>query len=227
MRPLKQVIRIERDQRALVVGRTGSGKSELVRALLADEKWIAVVDPKRDFWLPDEVEVDSPADFRRALDEQVRAEPYKPIVYRPTPELLMDSGAYDAIFRAVWERKNTRLYVDEVYRVLRGMQATPYYNALITQGRGLGISVIQSSQRPARIPVELLSESEHYIMFELRWEDDVDRMASLMGEAVEEPLTTEYSFYYHYIRRPGVNTYQLERPYRAAQPQAAQEVSIA
>lgn len=218
MAELQSVVDIQPTDRAVLVGRTGSGKSELAKALLVQYEHVIVIDEKKDFgtrydygrrrWidgrLPRQVEATTPDQVQELADERARTNTvYSPIVYQPDEE-YWNPAAYDEVFLTVYRRGHTTLYVDEVYSVLKGMLAPKWYRAILTRGRSLGIRTIQATQRPHRIPIEILSESEHYMMFALRHAADVDRMAELMGDEVLNPLRNEHSFYYLNIRKGGV-----------------------
>ena len=90
-------------------------------------------------------------------------------------------GDWDPYIDAVMERENITLYIDEVYGVVQGRNATDALRAVITRGRELGIGVWSATQRPKDIPLIVISEADWFFMFQLRVEGDRKRMAEFMA----------------------------------------------
>jgi ABC-type dipeptide/oligopeptide/nickel transport system ATPase component len=199
-----EIIDIQRDQRAIFVGRTGSGKSTLAASLLTQFPYVVVIDEKGRFQLPWSRTAKTPAElFRQEI------KPFEPQIYKPDlPHWQLEE--YDKVFRWVFERQNTTLYVDEIGAAVNGPNSPPYYGGCITRGRELNIRVISGTQRPSRIPINLLSEADHYVMYSLQWEDDRKRMAQLMGEEVLIPLTDPHAFYYYEVGGGPARQYILD-----------------
>lgn len=195
---------IAETERALLVGRTGSGKSTLARALLSQWAHVVVIDAKGDFDLPHGRVIQDPRELSK-----IKTRSPAPILYRPRPE-FWHSEVYDAVFRWIYERRNTTVYVDEVFAVMdeRTARAPHWLNAILTRGRSLKIRTLLAAQRPFRVPLSILSESEHRFMFELNLSDDKKRMAELMGPEVLAPLANEHGFYYYNVKKPGAGVRQ-------------------
>lgn len=205
------IVDIGPKERAVFVGRTMSGKTTLAKHLLPQYPFVVVIDPKGTFELPGSRIATTPEELRR-----LPVQPYEPQIYRPH-EQYWTVDAYDEVFRTVYQRRNTTCYVDEVYGVMRGPQVPLYYRAIITRGAELHIRVISATQRPSRIPLEILTESDHYVLYTLTAEDDVKRMAEHMGQTVLEPLTVEHSFYYYRVGGQNApRVYKLRLPEEAA-----------
>lgn len=183
MKPLQ----IRSNERITVVGATGTGKSYLAQRLALNAPRVIVLDPKAELigeW--DIVPYDQ--DARRALlnGEPVRA------TY--TPEVGADD--YESVCRDVYEAGNCVLYVDEVYGVIPpGTKPPPYFSAIYTRGRALGIGVVACTQRPTWVPLFIFSEAQWFIMFELLMTADRKRMAEFMGEEVMRPIAHPHGFY--------------------------------
>lgn len=123
------------------------------------------------------------------------------IIYRPQREYLTNE-IWDAIWDWVYERQNTLVYIDEILHVSDPVNLKPskgiYY--LLMTGRKRRIGIIACTQRPFRIPVSYLTESDHQFAFDLHLQDDRNRMAEIMGPEVRENparIGGKYAFWYH------------------------------
>lgn len=196
MKTTAERFQIEPTERALLVGRTGCGKSTLARSLLVTMPYVVVIDPKGEFDLPDGKPISDPNDLSK-----IRGGDPRPILYRPDPQFCVPA-IFDSVFRWVYERRNCTLYVDELFAVMRNGIAPHYLQAVLTRGRSLKIRTLAATQRPFRIPLEILSESEHRFMFELNLQDDKKRMAELIGPEALQKLSGRHNFLYYYTYEP-------------------------
>ncbi len=179
--------------RAVFVGQTGSGKTTLARVLLRSRPWVVVLDVKgtlawREYKL-----------VRRLKHLPARPEEAPRVIYRPTHEELRSESVMDALAWWVYERGNTTLYVDELYGYLEpfGGGIAPGLHACLTRGRERGVEVWCSTQRPFRIPLSVLSESEHVYVFRLKVREDRRRVEEVTG--IDEELIArlpKHHFYY-------------------------------
>lgn len=186
-------VRIKRNDRAFFVGATGSGKTTLAKALMYGIPNVAIIDPKRTFDLPESwgAVITSDREFVEAWDDE------SPLIYRPGAEMLKDPESMDWWFQWIFERGNTLAFVDEAMLLTRGTNPPLYYAACIQQGRELGIGMWSATQRPARVPIVLLSESEHVFAFRLRNPDDRRRVADYTDYAIMDKEARDHGFYYY------------------------------
>lgn len=120
------------------------------------------------------------------------------VIYRPHVREFGDPFVHNAFFKWVFERRNCTVYVDELYLIMREGGIFPYfYHACVAQGRERRIEVWSATQRPFRIPVVILSESEHFFIFRLQDHDSRKRMEEVSG-LDEEVIATlpKRQFYY-------------------------------
>jgi hypothetical protein len=199
-----QSINIQRNDRVLFVGKTGSGKTTTAATLLARLPWVVVLDPKHQFvWSMNVSKSAShslpPNIILTDLKEAERiAEPY-PIIYRPN-KYECKTGC-EAFWSWIFWRENTIVYVDEVMAVIRNAQALPdMYMQCVQMGRSRNIGVWSTSQRPTRIPQNLISESESFIMHELRNPRDLHRVAEFTDPRVERKPIRGHDFWYYGVR---------------------------
>jgi hypothetical protein len=194
-------IQPKQNERAFLAGMTGSGKTTLAYELLKVKDYVVVHDAKgmltwkgyeRCIKLNDAMHSDSPK-----------------IIYAPDHFELDNEEKINEFFTWVYKRKNTTLYIDEVYAVTKRAEIPHYFLACLTRGREMGISTYCSSQRPKNIPQFILSESENYYVFRLLLLNDRKRITEILPIA-DEQLTTlkQYQFYY------GTSTGEIRGPMR-------------
>lgn len=206
-------LRIGKNDRAILIGATGCGKTQLAKALMNDDRrpFRVVYDAKglisspslqgaQDRWLDYEVYDDFDMlieDQKRELDKHPR------VIYRPPVSEERDYRAQDEFFEWIYNRWHTRLYVDEAYAILGGTTPSQYLQACLSRGRERGVSVIISTQRPARIPIITMSESEHIFVFRLNHAPDRARAAELIDRDpydFHSANLKDFEFYYYNAR---------------------------
>lgn len=164
--------------RGVLVGMTGSGKSTLAHLLLEPYQFVAVIDPKGLLnW----------QGYERltTLREVVKSKADK-IIYAPEAHELRDERFIDAFFAWVYHRKNTFLYVDEVYAVSYRNEIPPHYHSILTRGRERGNGLLSATQRPMLIPTVIMSESENWYVFRLNMEGDRKKIEQTIGLSQEQ-----------------------------------------
>lgn len=165
------------DERGVIIGKTGCGKTELAKQLLVVRPYVTVYDSKGLLRWPQ---------FRRVtkFEELIRAQEPK-LIYAPVHDELIDEGLIDRFFEWNYLRHNTTVYVDEVGAITHRNTIPKYYHACLTRGRELGISVISSTQTPKLIPVFIISESERFYVFRIQHPDHAKRVEEILGIKAE------------------------------------------
>lgn len=188
----------------IAVGKTGSGKTTLILAILPAYEHVLVIDPIH--VLADRLPLLQGEEGERNRQGYVicttpteladAGQRHTKLLYQPDPE-HMEWEAYDLVYHWVFNRKNTMVYTDEGLRVMRPSgQAPRYMEACYTAGRQRGVGMITATQRPSKVDLRVLSEAEHYACFQLKLKQDRERMAELMGEEILRKPPREHSFYY-------------------------------
>jgi DNA helicase HerA-like ATPase len=149
------------DQRVLILGSTGSGKTTVGAWLLSQSNfdempWI-MIDYKRDALL-------NSIDRRRQIG--LNEIPKEPGLYHVKPNPVRDDEAVENWLLRVWEQRNIGLYVDEALR-LPTSRKTGAFETILTQGRSLRIPVIALSQRPVDLTRYAFSEANHVVVMRL------------------------------------------------------------
>lgn len=188
-------LRILSNNRVTFVGKTGSGKTFLAKRYLSALPHVLVVDLKQDF--------DPRSIGAKGVVEtlgQVRKLAGGRYVYRPvwkyrTPE------AWNAFFWLEFERRNHVLYLDEVKNIVGDPPISPDgLNACLQMGRSRGLGVWSATQRPVRVPRNIISEAEHFFCFQLGNPTDREFMAEVMetpevGSRIRDP----HGFWYYSV----------------------------
>src|SRR5574337_1208442 len=166
-----------RTDRALFVGQTGSGKTTLARNLLRARRYVVVLDSKGTLdWTPEYRIVRT---LRELFDLDVERDAR--IIMRPSYADMMDGEFLEEFFDYIYRRRNTTVYVDELAAVSTATIFPDALGACIMRGREHGIEVWAGCQRPSRVPLIALSESENVYAFRLKMPDDRKRIQEVCG----------------------------------------------
>ncbi len=149
---------IRANDRVLIVGSTGSGKTVLALALFsAMRPRRLLIDPKGEHHLPG---------VRRCsrvsrLDLEARAAHFVPA--------RGDDAEWEELFERVWagRRLPRVIHIDEAFGPTRAGKAPAGLRLMIQQGRALRQGIIACTQRPVNIESTLRTEADHVICFDI------------------------------------------------------------
>lgn len=161
------------NQRAVFVGKTGCGKTTLAEKICANHNFVCVLDSKAELnWSGYEICVN--------LD-QVKSAKNSHIIWQPSIH-EQNEDSYDSYFKWIYDRRNTVCYIDEVLAICKNSQNMPFwYRAILTRGRSRNIGCYNSTQAPVFVPHWILSQSEHYFVFQMRLETDREKVEKITG----------------------------------------------
>ena len=109
--------------------------------------------------------------------------------YEPSREELASPEALDAFCQWVYERGDSILYIDELTQLNAGKTIPlPGFLNLYARGRRHGVGTWSASQRPVRIPPNVISEAEWVFEFQLRRKMDLIAVRDGTMDGMEEPL---------------------------------------
>lgn len=188
-----------RDDRATLIGATGTGKTTLARYLVEDKYKVCSV-----------VYNNKPSDtislWRNTQSMYYNFDPLPEIdddriIYTPPTKETLSADLQERFFEWIYYRRYTRLYLDEASALRGGVNPSYYLQACICRGRERGIGVITGTQRPHRVPLIFMSESEHFYIFRLNMLSDRYRVYEMTGISVDEQtdLRNHEFFYYNAV----------------------------
>lgn len=178
--------------RAVIVGKTGSGKTVLAQALCDAQPYVVVLDTKGTIRWPGYTLVRS-----LAAAMKLRSDRAPKIIYRPDVHALRDMDDIERFFQWCYMRGNCCVYVDEVLSIATASTYPFWFAGILTRGRELGTQMYCSTQRPFRCPRLVFSESENAYVFPLPLAQDRQRVEEDCGIAVEDQdALAKYQFLY-------------------------------
>lgn len=181
---------LQSNERVLITGKTGSGKTYLAHYITRELKRLVVLDGKGTLkdWNLEEWSKD--AERRMLQGEPVRLRAIVPLGDDPVV-------FWDKVITSCYYAGNVTLYIDELYAVSPpNKKPLDSLWAVYTRGRELGVGVWSSTQRPVWIPLFALSEAEHFFMFRLQLMEDRQRIAAFMSSEVLRTITDKHGFFY-------------------------------
>jgi hypothetical protein len=179
------------DERVLIIGRTGSGKTQLGLHVLAKSPFHAqpyvIVDQKRDKLI---------RSIDRVKEIDLNTVPDDPGLYVIRPLPGQEDETENWLWK-VWSHEQVGLFFDEA-TLVPNQNAYP---AILRQGRAKNIPLISLSQRPKDIPREVYSESEHIAVMALQDERDRKTVGFFTPEGMlDKRLKRHYAYWYDVLQ---------------------------
>lgn len=173
-------------QRLVIVGKTGTGKTQCAIWHLARRSWDTMP------WIIIDYKRDSLIAKLPAKEISLARAPSAPGLYVVRPMPTQDDAALEAFLWQVWHNENTGLFVDEGFMIPQHSDA---FQAILTQGRSKHIPTITLSQRPVWLSRFVFSEADFFQCFWLNDRDDRKSLERFLPFTIER-LPNFHSSYY-------------------------------
>jgi len=166
------------DQILLIAG-TGGAKSTLAATLTLGVPSLVAIDEKSRLTLPraavhelppfDHDDEDGGTAFRSALADSLRwrpAEEGNRIILRPYILDIEDFAVHDAIYKAVYLRGHTLLWIDEITATgATAQRSQPWLRAVSARGRTRELGLLTLTQAPFGLTPAILRRNATYVIF--------------------------------------------------------------
>ncbi|MFH1972956.1 MAG: hypothetical protein ABIJ18_05785 [archaeon] len=179
---------LKSNSRVLICGKTGSGKTYLVKTLVPKYPRVLFFDPKCEN-----------SDIKGFKTSSLREVKYQmnqkkfTIIYQPEN---FDRDLWNQLCGLVFSSGNMTLIMDETERLVTP-RVESNHEKIIRMGRSRGIGVIHLVQRPTYLDNYILSEAEFYFVFQLNLESDKKKIKGVIGDfdALDNIPQYHYMFY--------------------------------
>jgi hypothetical protein len=168
------------------IGKTGSGKTNLIRQLLPMRDFVCAIGTK-------------PAD--PTMLDLIKKDKYKRIYEWPPPSIIgarsqrvalwpkfvrpediaNQQRQIDAGLRDIFAAGGWTVFVDELWYLCRFLGMARLMEVFWSQARSIGITVVGGAQRPAWIPLMAYSQATHLLLFRTTDHRDMMRLGSVGG----------------------------------------------
>lgn len=170
------------DRVVAVLGASGSGKTTYMRGLIEGRDRVILMDPTRDKGFADwGVHVET---FAELVDKATRAERFR-VVWSAPPQTALSLDAASHLARQL---EDCTLAIDELHLYCTKQLIPPTFAYLCLVGRHEGVSIVGTTQRPALVHNNFLSQAQRWVVFRLMMEDDLDAVRKIVPAAAREKL---------------------------------------
>jgi DNA helicase HerA-like ATPase len=207
--PSRSPIRVATDERGVITGATGTGKTTFVRALLLPavprSHTVVIIDPKSDKAWRNIPSVTGMFGRVSIKPKTVQAFRFDNASDGDKDDGLGTTGVFQRLLHTIWDMRNVLIISDETAALYPNTYSlTPMMGRIIREGRQRGIGVWWLTQRPSQIPMPIVTESEWAAAFTLRYRADRIKMAQTFGDELETlpPQEAGRSHYFYWARLP-------------------------
>lgn len=197
------MFRISPADRVSIVGKTGSGKSFFVKRLLKEMEREA---EKLNFYYPIIVldNKGSPKTFqgfgkriKKLKDLKKSLAAAVPVIVYSPQESERTMNYYAGFFEYLYKLNEPMLiYVDEFTLLGKGENIPEYVEKFYKQGRERLQALWAATQNPVYLSHDVLSQADHYFVFDLLNKSDRERMAAMAGDQLRKRPNEIHGFWY-------------------------------
>jgi hypothetical protein len=198
---------LKRGERGLLVGKTGSGKTQNgLFQLMHTPLWPRIIfDTKIEdafFSLPvgdETLEVIEGLENFIKYAKTSKAKDWPDyLLVRPTGEEYVDPEILDEYARVVYESFGACFfYIDEVVNMHKNGRALPHLMNVLCRGRSRGKTTLMGSQRPAMISRSCLTETDRFYMHKLTDMRDRKTLGEVVPDFADYAPPPEYHFWHY------------------------------
>lgn len=167
-------------QHVTLVGTTGSGKTVLARDLCDLRRYVVVIASKA----KDESLDKFPKSFHRIKKWPPEFHQEK-VVFWKKPGNLGDFNdqrtAFYYALQDIYKSGGWTVYFDDIFYLAKTLKLDNVLQMLYTQVRSQGVSLLGSIQRPAWVPLEVVNQASHVLVFGLKDDKDIERVSKEQG----------------------------------------------
>lgn len=183
---------IDADIRA-VIGASGTGKTTFIR-----KKLLKPLPRRLMIWShkPDYVDL-APAGLSLAAALAALSAKSFRVNFRPAWDEKKRDAQFRLFCRAAMSAGNLTLIVEELHMVTQPSYAPPAWQEITCMGRGYGIRVIGTSQRPAHMDKDFLSNASDIYGFRVNEENAQRTLSRALGVALPKVQALPNYKYFH------------------------------
>ncbi len=193
-------IAIDPSERWLILGKTGSGKSEFAKYMLrivAKKMPVVIIDPK-EFWLGKHPVWETKRKEQGTIDKPHLIDTFNPKwrVQCLQPDTEEDERLAKLCFD-VLKHGNVFIYFDETDGIATANNVPLHIRKIWKGGRALGVGAWAATQIPVGIPKLFKSQAEKFVVFKVG-DEDTELAATLVHTSqrvVQSLKKYEYLFY--------------------------------
>ncbi len=188
-----------RPDKLVILGKSGSGKSSLTKALIRSIPRVVIFDPKGEYAAPHVVRGATPQDLYDFIRTRKRfCVSYKPESERArralevrSPErnrgkrMSLIEREFDHVSWAVYVVGALTFVAEELDQCCTSAWAGPKFGKLLRQGRTREVEMIAISRRPTEIPKDVTANMTQMVIFNSSEPGDMDYYRRRIGPAVE------------------------------------------